>query len=117
MRWLIAAVIAVAVSTPAATEERVRDFASDIEIARDGTLEVTETIRVQVDNVAINHGIFREIPTRYQAPWGKRFKVGFTLIETRLDGQPEPNASETMSNGVRIKIGDADRIVPVGEHG
>ena len=116
MHWLIAAVIAVAVSTPAAAEERVRHFASDIEIARDGTLEVTETIRVQVDNVAINHGIFREIPTRYQAPWGKRFKVGFTLVETRLDGQPEPNASETMSNGVRIKIGDADRIVPIGEH-
>ena len=116
MRWLIAALIAVALSTPAAAEERVRDFASDIVIAKDGTLDVTETIRVQVDNVAINHGIFREIPTRYDAPWGKRIKVGFTLVETRLDGRPEPYASEAMSNGVRIKIGDKDRIVPVGEH-
>ena len=116
MRWLIAALIAVALSTPAAAEERVRDFASDIVIAKDGTLDVTETIRVQVDNVAINHGIFREIPTRYDAPRGGRVKVGFTLVETRLNGQPEPNTSETMSNGVRIKIGVADRIVPVGEH-
>ena len=116
MRWLIAALIAVVIAMPAAAEERVRDFASDIVIAKDGTLDVTETIRVQVDNVAINHGIFREIPTRYDAPWGKRIKVGFTLVETRLDGQPEPYASEAMSNGVRIKIGDKDRIVPVGEH-
>ena len=116
MRWLIAASLLLAVSAPAAAEERVRDFASDIVISKDGTLDVTETIRVQVDNVAINHGIFREIPTRYDAPWGKRIKVGFTLVETRLDGQPEPYASEAMSNGVRIKIGDKDRIVPVGEH-
>ncbi|MEO7654721.1 MAG: DUF2207 domain-containing protein, partial [Sphingomicrobium sp.] len=111
-----AAFLALAVAAPAKAEERIRDFASDILIAKDGTLDVTETIRVQVDNVAINHGIFREIPTRYDAPWGKRIKVGFTLVETRLDGQPEPSASETMSNGVRIKIGDANRIVPVGEH-
>ena len=116
MRWLIAALIAFGLAAPAAAEERVRDFASDIVIAKDGTIDVTETIRVQVDHVAINHGIFREIPTRYQAPWGKRVRVGFTLLETTLDGRPEPYASETMSNGVRIKIGDADRIVPIGIH-
>jgi len=116
VRWLIAALIAVAFSAPVAAEERIRDFASDIIIAKDGTLDVTETIRVQVDNVSIKHGIFREIPTRYNAPHGRRVKVGFSLVETRLDGQPEPIASETMSNGVRIRIGDADRIVPIGEH-
>ena len=116
MRWLVAALAALFIAAPAAAEERIRDFASDIVIAKDGTLDVTETIRVQVDNDAINHGIFREIPTRYNAPHGRRVKVGFTLVETRLDGQPEPNTSETMSNGVRIKIGDADRIVPIGEH-
>lgn len=120
MRWSVAGLIAVliagGVATPVAAEERIRDFASEIVIAKDGTLDVTETIRVQVDNVAIRRGIFREIPTRYDGQRGQRIKVGFTLIATLLDGRPEPNASETMSNGVRIKIGDADRIVPVGEH-
>ena len=120
MRWLIAGLIAVlitgGVAAPAVAEERIRDFASDIVIAKDGTLDVTETIRVQVDNAAIRRGIVREFPTRYDGKRGKRNKVSFTLVETLLDGRPEPNASETMSNGVRIKIGDADRLVPVGEH-
>ena len=117
MRMLLAAaLLTLGVAAPAAAEERIRDFASDIRIAKDGTLDITETIRVQVDNIAINHGIFREIPTRYDGPRGKRVKVGFNLVETKLDGQSEPSASETMSNGVRIKIGDANRIVPVGEH-
>ena len=43
-------------------------------------------------------------------------KVGFTLLGTMLDGQTEPNKVETKSNGVAIRIGDKDRIVPVGEH-
>ena len=45
---------------------------------------------MQVDNVAINRGIFREIPTRYDGKRGQRVKVGFTLLETRRDGQVEP---------------------------
>jgi len=100
----------------ASAEERIRDFDSRIEIQADGTLHVTETIRVNVENVAINHGIFREFPTRYSAPGGRRVRVGFTLLHTLLDGKEEPNSVETMSNGVRIRIGSADRIVPPGEH-
>jgi hypothetical protein len=116
LRWLIAALIALAAAAPALAEERIRDFDSDIVIAKDGSLDVTETIRVQAENVAINRGIFREIPTRYDGKRGQRVKVGFTLIETRRDGRPEPSTTETMSNGVRIKIGDPDVIIPVGEH-
>ncbi|MES2903081.1 MAG: DUF2207 domain-containing protein [Pseudomonadota bacterium] len=116
MRWLIALLAALLLAAPALAEERILDFNSDINIAKDGTLDVTETIRVQVDNVAIKRGIFREIPTRYDGKRGKRIKVGFTLVETRRNGQPEPNTVETMSNGVRIKIGNPDVIIPVGEH-
>jgi len=117
MRALIAAFVALFfLAQPAAAEERIRGFDSQIAIQRDGTLDVTETIHVQVENVAINHGIFRDFPTRYGAPGGRRVKVGFHLVSTSLDGQPEPATVETLGNGVRIRIGSADRIVPPGEH-
>ena len=116
MRALLAALVIAIASTAASAEERIRDFHSEIEIKKDGSLEVTETIRVQVDNVAINHGIYRDFPLRYDGPRGKRIKVGFTLLGTTLDGASEPNATDSRSNGVRVKIGDAERIVPVGEH-
>ena len=116
LRALLAAIALGLASSPASAEERIRDFHSQIAIAKDGTLDVTETIRVQVDNVAINHGIYRDFPLRYDAPRGKRVKVGFKLLGTTLDGASEPNATESLSNGVRVKIGDADRIVPIGEH-
>ncbi len=116
MRWLIAALFALAFASPALAEERIRDFQSDIVIAKDGTIDVTETIRVEVENVAINHGIVRELPTKYNGRRGQRVKAGFTLVDTKLDGQLEPNTVATRSNGVAIRIGDKDRIVPVGEH-
>jgi hypothetical protein len=119
MRTLIAAFLALAglaLPQAAAAEERIIAFDSRIAIATDGTLDVTETIRVNVENVQINHGIFRDFPTRYKAPGGRRVRVDFTLLDTSLDGQPEENHVETLSNGVRIKIGSADSIVPIGQH-
>ena len=112
----LAALLTFLLPQAASAEERILNFDSQIAIQADGTLDVTETITVRVDNVAINHGIYRDFPTRYDGPGGRRVKVGFELVDTFLDGQPEPNKVETLSNGVRIKIGSADRTVPKGDH-
>jgi uncharacterized membrane protein YgcG len=119
MRLLIAALaalLALLLPQVAAAEERILNYDSKVAVQADGALDVTETIRVRVENVAINHGIYRDFPTRYKATHGRRVKVGFELIDTLLDGKSEPNKVETLTNGVRIKIGSADRIVPPGEH-
>ena len=112
----LAALLALTLPRAAAAEERILDYDSKIAVQTDGTLDVTETILVRVENVAINHGIYRDFPTRYKASHGRRVRVGFDLVETLLDGQSEPNKVETRVNGVRIRIGSADRIVPQGEH-
>ena len=119
MRSIVAALAALAallLSQAAAAEERILSFDSQVAIRKDGSLDVTETIRVRVENVVINHGILRDFPTRYKAPGGRRVRVGFDLAGTWLDGQEEPNKVETLMNGVRIRIGSADKIVPVGDH-
>ena len=112
----LAALVALLLPQAAAAEERILSFDSQIAVQADGSLDVTETITVRVENVAINHGIYRDFPTRYRASHGRRVKVGFQLIDTLLDGQAEPSKVETRANGVRIRIGSADRTVPPGEH-
>src|ERR1700741_3148479 len=112
----LAALVALLLPQAAAAEERILGYDSRIAIQQDGALDVTETIRVRVENVAINHGIYPDCPTRYKAPHGRRVKVDFPLLGTTLDGQAEENHVETRLNGVRIKIGSADRIVSPGEH-
>ena len=44
--------------------ERIISYYSDIQVAADASLHVTETIRVQAEGREIRHGIFRDFPTR-----------------------------------------------------
>ena len=77
---------------------------------------MTETITVLAENDRINHGIFRDFPTRYRGPHGSRVRVGFTFEGATLDGMPVPASTQSIANGIRIKLGDPDKIVEVGEH-
>src|SRR5207253_8998394 len=75
-----------------------------------------ETIDVRAEHDRINHGIYRDFPTHYRGPHGSQVRVGFTFEGARLDGASVPAAVEPFANGVRIKIGDPNRYVDVGEH-
>ena len=116
IRRLLAALLFVLAPVAAQADERILSFDSQVAVQKDGSVDVTETIRVRAENVSINRGIFRDFPTRYDSPRGKRVRVGFELISTERDGQREPSRVERLSNGVRIRIGDPDVVIPVGEH-
>lgn len=115
-RAVLAVLLFLAATSPAAAEERITRFVSDVQVNADASLDVTETIDVVAENVRITHGIFRDFPTRYKARNGLRARVGFTFLGATLDGQPEPARTEAVSNGVRIKIGSADRTIAQGAH-
>jgi uncharacterized membrane protein YgcG len=101
---------------PAYADERILHYLSDVQVRKDSALDVTETIEVNVEHDRINHGIYRDIPTRYRGPHGTQFHVGLTFEGATLDGSPVNASVAPAGNGVRIKLGDADTIVPVGEH-
>ena len=108
--------IALALSHPAAAQERITDFASDIAIARDGTLTVRETIAVEAEGIRIQHGIFRDFPTIYRDRAGNRVRVRFDVTEVERDGRPEPYTLESIDNGTRVRIGDANSFLDPGPH-
>ena len=95
--------------------ERIISYVSDVTVARDASLHVIETIRVEAEGINIRHGIYRDFPTRYQRE-GRNVRVGFDVEGVQLDGQPVHYARESLSNGVRIRIGEADTEVSQGEH-
>ena len=117
MRSALAA-LALLLSLPssAQAQERISRFVSDVQIQQDSSLEVTETIDVRAENNAINHGIYRDFPTRYRGRHGSYVRVGFAFHGATLDGQQAPASTEAFGNGVRIKIGDPAAYVSVGDH-
>jgi uncharacterized membrane protein YgcG len=99
-----------------AQTERILDFLSEVEMQPDSSLDVTETIRFEVLETQIRHGINRDFPTDYRGRWGSRSTTGFVLEDVRFDGDTVPTQLSRLGNGVRIRIGDPDQLVPSGIH-
>ena len=97
-------------------EERILSFLSEVTIEPDGDLDVTETIRIVALSQEIKHGIQRDFPTSYGTGFGLRTTKGFKVISVQRDGQDEPWERMSLSNGVRIRIGSADAMLPMGDH-
>ena len=118
VRTLATALGALVLAFPAGAgaEERISNFVSDVAVQRDSSVEVTEAIDVNVEHDRINHGIFRDFPTRYRTAHGGQMHIGFTFEGATLDGSPVKATTSSIDRGVRIKIGDPDQIVAIGEH-
>jgi uncharacterized membrane protein YgcG len=114
---LLAAVAVLLLAAPAAGDDGwiIDRFVADIEIQRDGTLSITESIDVDFLSLQDRHGIFRVIPVRYQ--WDadpKMLRVYDLDVRSIRDATGRSLTYETSEgNGpnITIRIGDADRIV------
>jgi len=103
-------------SDPASADERILNYHSEVQIHQDGSLTVTETIKVQAEGENIRRGIFRDFPTRYSDKLGNQYTVGMAVLEVWRNGAPEPYHTENRSNGIRIYIGSSDHFIDNGTH-
>jgi uncharacterized protein (TIGR04222 family) len=115
---MIAAALALAALVLSAhavlADERILAFDSSIRVHQDASLTVTETIRVRAEGRNIRRGIYRDFPTRYLDWAGHHYRVDFQVLEVRRDDQTEAWHSESRANGVRVYLGDANRMLPAG---
>lgn len=109
--WLLAAAL-VLLPGLAVADERILAYDSVVEVRADGSLEVTEHIRVRAEGAGIRRGIYRDFPTRYRGRDGNRVVVGFDVLGVERDGRPEHWFTESVSNGVRVNTGNDD-VLPV----
>jgi hypothetical protein len=107
--WLLAARAA-----PAA--EVIKSFDSDVRLARNGELTVSETIRVQAEGRDIRRGIYRDFPLTFKDAGGTLREVDFSLIGVERDGKPEQYSTKREGSFIRIYAGSKDTFVSRGEH-
>ncbi|WEN15149.1 DUF2207 domain-containing protein [Rhodanobacter sp. AS-Z3] len=114
--FLLLALAIFALAGTCRADERILDYHADIVLAADGSMNVTEHIRVQAEGNQIRHGIYRDFPTDYRDPLHNRYRVQFKLISTERDGRSEPSHTQPQANGIRIYLGDSNSVVDPGEH-
>lgn len=101
---------------PASAEEFISSYHSIVDVAKDGTLTVTEAITARAEGDRIKRGIFRDFPLYAVDKDGNRTKVGFKVLSVEREGAPEDWQTENIDGGIRIYTGNADRLLPTGEH-
>lgn len=112
-KTIFAAVLALA-ALPASASERITDFKSDIAIAKDGSLTVTEVIAADVEGTLIKHGLFRVLAV---VRGGRdRLAIPLRVLRVARDGHPEPYRVISGANTQTIATGDKDTLVAPGPH-
>jgi uncharacterized membrane protein YgcG len=100
----------------AAAQEVIHRYDSLVQVARDGTLTVTETISVRAEGREIKRGIYRDFPLTFQDAEGRRRVVTFKLLGVTRDGKPEPHFTRRSSNGIRIYAGEESVLLSRGDY-
>ena len=91
---------------------QILNFDSLIQVHRDSSMTVTETIVYQTE--VRRHGIVRNFPTTYHDAHGNTVRVGFKVLEVLRDGKPEPYHLKSATNGERVFIGKANQYLSPG---
>ena len=116
-RWRIAVLLgALMAAAPAYANEVIQYFESNVEVAKDGDLTVTETLRVQAENREMRHGIYRDFPLTFRDAGGTLREVTFSLLGVMRDGNAEPYHTERTHGVIRIYAGSKDVLIRPGEH-
>lgn len=93
-------------------DERILDYDVEVQIGRDGSLDVTERITVRAEGRQIRRGLYRDFPTRYRDRFDNNVAVDLQVLSLLRNSEPEPWFTEQHANGVRINFGD-DSLLPV----
>ncbi len=113
---LLAGLALVLIAASALADERILDYDVDIKIHPDATVTVAEAITVRAEGRDIRRGIYRDFPTRYKDRFGNRVRIRFDVLDVTRDGRPEPWHTERRSNGIRVYVGDANRMLSPGTY-
>jgi len=113
--WSFAPGLLAQESAPPSSREQINSFSSDITVNADGTLMVTETLKVVVE-AQTHQGIYRDFPTRYTDRFGKPYSIHMEIISLERDNQPVVFYLRKLPNGLRIHMGNSRELVPPGEH-
>ncbi|MFB6355797.1 MAG: DUF2207 domain-containing protein [bacterium] len=108
--------VTLTVPTGAYGKEEILSFHSDMTIKPDGSMVVTETIKVRSEQNEIRRGIYRDLPLEFIEENGKKFDIDFRILDVKRNGQDESYHTEDRFRGIRVYFGKRDRFIEPGVH-
>ena len=94
--------------------ETIKKYDVSIQINKNGTLTINETIDYDFGDKLDKHGIIRRIPLRSKKSGIDIYKSHVKMNSVKRNGEPENYTSDTSYEGVSYRVGSADRYVDSG---
>lgn len=88
---------------PALAQEKILRYDSEIQVQKDASVLVTETITVRAEMKKIRRGIYRDLP--------RTRGVSYSVLSVKKNGEPEPYFTENSGRIFRINTG-TDAFLP-----
>ena len=93
--------------------EKITNYEVTVQMNKNGTLTVNEVIDYEFDGAA-KHGIYRDIPLRSKKNGVDIYKSYIKMNSIKRNGLSEEYSTKNFNEGVRYRVGSADRFVENG---
>ena len=100
-------------NTKSLIAEKITNYDVTVQINKNGTLTVNEVIDYEFDDAA-KHGIYRDIPLRSKKNGPDIYKSYIKMNSIKRNGLSEEYSTKNFNEGVRYRVGSADRFVENG---
>lgn len=114
-RWLLPVSVLGALSV-LGQAEKINAFHTDLTVAPDGRLTVTEAINAHVEGIAFKRGIVRQLPLSFQDHHGKKSRVRYDVRDVQVNGDPAPYHTDQGDGQFLIYVGDKNTLLSPGDH-
>jgi len=114
-RWLLLASV-VGVLSAHGQSERINSFHTDLTVAADGQLTVTEEINIHAEGDEFKRGIVRRLPLRFQDHNGRQQRVKYELSTVEIFGATSPYHTATEGDDFVLYVGSEGNFLEPGDY-
>lgn len=114
-RWILLLAL-VAAGYARGQSEKINSFHTDLTVAPDGQLTVTEEINIHAEGVEFKRGIVRRLPLQFKDHNGKQHRVKYLLSAVEMNGVGSPYHTETEGDDFVLYVGEKDTYLDPGDY-
>lgn len=96
--------------------ERITDYKVAISVQQDRSVDIVETITINVQGNVFKRGLLRDVPVRYRGKHGETVYIDLKVHDIQRDGRPEPYQLTHQGRYARLRIGNANVFLQHGLH-
>ena len=99
-----------------AQTEKINAWHTDLTVASDGQITVSEHIHVHVEGIEFQRGIVRRLPLRFTDHNGRTHRVQYDLQAVQVFGATSPYHTATEGDDFVVYVGSKENLLEPGDY-